>query len=277
MRELMLVEEFKNCVPERTVVYLNEQKVTTLQQAATLADEFVLTHRNVFPRRDSLHCDFHQKVSDTQPVVGNVSRLSSTERPCFYCRKPGHLIADCSAWKRKQQGSGSVPKPPKGVGLIKTVTPNNESMALKAPDDCFKPFIFDGFVSLTGKAEDQRLIKVLRDTGGSQFFVLAGVLPFGPKSACEASTVVSGIEMGFVPAPLHCVHVQSNLITGFFPVAVLPRFPIDGISFIMGNDIAGGKVHPALEVVEVPITSCEHDELTEKYPDIFAVSILSRA
>lgn len=27
----------------------------------------------------------------------------------------------------------------------------------KLPDDCFKPFIFDGFVSLTGKAEDQRL------------------------------------------------------------------------------------------------------------------------
>ncbi|XP_071059685.1 solute carrier family 26 member 6-like [Pseudochaenichthys georgianus] len=37
--ELMLLEEFKNCVPERTVVYLNEQRVTTLQQAATLADE----------------------------------------------------------------------------------------------------------------------------------------------------------------------------------------------------------------------------------------------
>lgn len=30
MRELILLEEFKNCVPERTVVYLNEQKVSTL-------------------------------------------------------------------------------------------------------------------------------------------------------------------------------------------------------------------------------------------------------
>uniref|UniRef100_A0A8C9ZWI8 SCAN box domain-containing protein n=1 Tax=Sander lucioperca TaxID=283035 RepID=A0A8C9ZWI8_SANLU len=37
LRELMLLEEFKNCVPERTTVYLN--KVSTLQQAATLADE----------------------------------------------------------------------------------------------------------------------------------------------------------------------------------------------------------------------------------------------
>lgn len=41
VRDLMLVEEFKNCVPERTVVYLKEQKLTTLQHAATLADEFI--------------------------------------------------------------------------------------------------------------------------------------------------------------------------------------------------------------------------------------------
>ncbi len=39
----MLLEEFKNCVPERIVVYMNEQKVVTLQQAALLADEFALT------------------------------------------------------------------------------------------------------------------------------------------------------------------------------------------------------------------------------------------
>ncbi len=44
LRELMLLEEFKGCLSERVVVYLNEQKVTTLSHAAVLADEFVLTH-----------------------------------------------------------------------------------------------------------------------------------------------------------------------------------------------------------------------------------------
>lgn len=76
--------------------------------------------------------------------------------------------------------------------------------------------------------------------------------------------------MGCVPAPLHCVLVKSRLLSGFFPVTVLPRFPIDGIDFIMRNDIAGGKGHPTPEVVEVPITSFEHDELAEKHPDIFS-------
>ena len=235
MRQLMLVEEFKNCVPERTVVYLNEQKVTTLQQAAMLADEFDLTHRPVFFRRDPLHHDSYQKDADTQSVRGNVSMSGSrVEKPCFYCHKPGHLIAECFSWKQKQQGSGSALKQPKGVGLIKTVLPSSQSTVQKAPDDCFKPFIFDGFVSLTGQVEVQCPLKVLRDTGGSQSFILAGVLPFGPESACEVSTVVRGIEMGFVPAPLNRVHVQSKLVTVFFPVAVRSCFPIDGVSLSWG-------------------------------------------
>lgn len=62
LRELML-EEFKDCVSERTAVYLNEQKVITLQQAATLADEYELTHKTVFNKQPS----FSQKGSSVLP------------------------------------------------------------------------------------------------------------------------------------------------------------------------------------------------------------------
>ncbi len=48
LKELILLEEFKSCLPERVVVYLNEQKVASLSYAAVLADEFVLTHKSVF-------------------------------------------------------------------------------------------------------------------------------------------------------------------------------------------------------------------------------------
>lgn len=41
-----MLEEFKNCVPESVEVH--DQKVTSLIDAAVLADEFALTHRNVF-------------------------------------------------------------------------------------------------------------------------------------------------------------------------------------------------------------------------------------
>lgn len=47
LRELVLMEHFKKCLPERIVVYLNEQKVSKRSSAAVLADEFVLSHRTV--------------------------------------------------------------------------------------------------------------------------------------------------------------------------------------------------------------------------------------
>ena len=56
-----------------------------------------------------------------------------------------------------------------------------------------------------------------------------------------------------------------------------PSFPIDGVDFIMGNDIAGGKVYPSPEVVDIPIVESRHDDLVQCHPDLFSVSLLTRA
>lgn len=71
--------------------------------------------------------------------------------------------------KLKQQPPQA--KQAKGVGVIKAVSPSVPLVTLgrpEEPDECFKPFIFDGFVSLTGLVEDQRPVKILRDTASSQ-------------------------------------------------------------------------------------------------------------
>ncbi len=83
--------------------------------------------------------------------------------------------------------------------------------------------------------------------------------------------------MCYVPAPLHRIHVQSKLVSGWFPVAVRSCFPVDGVHFIMGNDIAGGKVYPDPEVVDVPISENEPDELVQTHPKLCSVSVLTRA
>ena len=98
----MLLEEFKNCLPERTTVYLNEQKVSTIQQAATLADEFTLVHKTVFNKRDSFNREFSQR-SETR-VHNSAPSNPKTEKLCFFCRKAGHLIVDCEAWKGSSRG-----------------------------------------------------------------------------------------------------------------------------------------------------------------------------
>ncbi|KAJ8348577.1 hypothetical protein SKAU_G00271660 [Synaphobranchus kaupii] len=57
LRDLIIMEEFRNCVPERVAIYLNEQRVT--QIGAIVADAFTITHRGVFrdkspPRHDDV-------------------------------------------------------------------------------------------------------------------------------------------------------------------------------------------------------------------------------
>ena len=143
----------------------------------------------------------------------------------------------------------------------------------EATETCFKPFIFDGFVSLSGKAEDQRPVRILRDTACSQSLILSGVLPLSVQS--DVCAVVRGIEMGCVPAPLRQIYVKSGIMTGFFTVGVRSCFPIDGIDLIMGNDIAGGKVYPVPEIVDFPIADA--DELATNHPRVFVASVLIRA
>jgi len=50
LREMMLLKEFKNCLPSEIKMYLEEQKMTTLQQAAVQSDDYSLTHRSSFGR-----------------------------------------------------------------------------------------------------------------------------------------------------------------------------------------------------------------------------------
>jgi hypothetical protein len=106
IRELILLEEFKNCLPERTAVYLGEQKIVSLQQAAIFADEFALLHKTTFTKREVSSRMGFQRTE--QPVCNPIdsrpkgSSIQKAERVCFFCRKAGHIIAECRAWKGQQ-------------------------------------------------------------------------------------------------------------------------------------------------------------------------------
>lgn len=111
-----------------------------------------------------------------------------------------------------------------------------------------------GLCFLTGKAEDQRPVSVM----GYCLFEVA--YPFScPTLGCclYLWCECGGTRYQNVPAPLHNVHIQSRLFTGFFPLAVRSCFPIEGVDFIKGNDIDGGKIYPVPEVVDSPILQSE--------------------
>jgi len=272
LRELVLLEEFKSCLPERVVVYLNEQKVNALAPAAVLADEFMLTHKSVF------------SVSRTEKsVTGSSSRAqgsireksgapnSKEKKDCFYCHKFGHLIADCPVLLRKQQF-----RDPKSVAFVKTVS-SEPSCCTESFDANYEPFVMPGFVSLSGKEDDRRKISILRDTGAMQSIMLSDALPFSDASYCGSNILIRGIEMQVVSVPLHQVHLQCTLVSGLVRVGIRSSLPVKGITFILGNDLAGGKVLPAPEVTDAPCVCSVSDDVISLHPEVFSACAVTRA
>ncbi|KAL1282575.1 hypothetical protein QQF64_001378 [Cirrhinus molitorella] len=134
-----------------------------------------------------------------------------------------------------------------------------------------------GLVSVNGRPEDQIEVQILRDTGANQSFIISDIIPLSEQTSCGSSVLIQGIEMGVVKVPLHRVHLQCKLLTGFVNVGVRSLFPVKGVTFILGNDLAGGKVTPVVEVVDKPDCFIAADDIAEKHPDVFVANVVTRA
>ena len=53
-----------------------------------------------------------------------------------------------------------------------------------------------------------------------------------------------GIGIDIISVPLHRINLKSDLISGTVIVGVRPELPVKGVSMLLGNDLAGGKVLP---------------------------------
>lgn len=56
-----------------------------------------------------------------------------------------------------------------------------------------------------------------------------------------------------------------------------PCLPVRDVTFILGNDLAGGKVFVNPEVTDVPFLCSTPDELNQKYPEVFPLCTVTRA
>ncbi len=268
LRDLILMEELKNCLPDKIATYLNEQKVTNVSAAAILADEYVLIHRESFENSSYplsqcgpvTHAHFSEHVS---PKDGTAKM-----RPvCAYCKKRGHLINSCFLLNKNK---------PKAVALVKTSTalqpPQFECMDL----DIYSPFIMKGAVSLPDSCIKVP-VTILRDTAASRSIILQSVLPLSDKTSLNCGELVQGFGMKFVNLPMHSIQLESDLVSGPVAVAACTVFPIKGVDFLLGNDLAGGKILVNPEVTTVPLVSEGPDELQMKYPTVFPVCAVTRA
>ena len=85
-------------------------------------------------------------------------------------------------------------------------------------------------------------IKILRDTGSVESFILQSVLPFSPASDTGQSVLVCGINLNVLSVPLHRVYIDSDLVQGEVAVGVRPALPLPGTAMILGNRLAKSRV-----------------------------------
>jgi len=276
LRQLVLVEEFKKCTYNDLRTYLDERQVNSLDRAASLADEYSLTHKSSFKSQRG------QEKKDGVPVQASKAKESSVERKgendsasqengvkrkfvykkCNFCKKPGHVTEEC--WHLKNRSEQKSEE--KAVALVSGI------------DVGYAPFVSEGFVSQTENDDlTSRKVSILRDTGASQSLLLENTVPTDMLEPTGESVLVKGVFGDYESIPLYKIYLESPLVSGPVVVGVMSKLPVDNVSLLLGNDLAGGTVFPIPHLTERPETNENLSELEEKYPSVFADCVVTRS
>ncbi|KAF7644406.1 hypothetical protein LDENG_00222510 [Lucifuga dentata] len=185
---LIVLEQFKNSLPSFVATYINEHKVKVSSEAAVLADEFVLTHKNSEQFNSEVECGASSQISNkaitsTYSKVDHIGKYDP-KKNCNYCKRNGHWKSDCPNLKSKTKSDAVLIKLDACASLITAVDPLVSKVPVKVQSknselqdsSGYSAFMSDGFVSLVGGSRVP--VKILRDTGAVDTFVCESVLPF---------------------------------------------------------------------------------------------------
>ena len=186
LRQLILIEEFKGCLPTGVKTYIEEQKAESIQQAARLTDDYSLTHRGSFEsftaNSSSASGERYIQSRNTAPV--NTVKASSRNYRCAvapspvcnYCKRRGHVLSECWAHEKKKVNNPvmTVIKQPLPHAKHQSQPEDQVMPGMSLEEE--HPFVSEGFVSLT-EEDEQISIKILRDTEASQSLMIQSVLP----------------------------------------------------------------------------------------------------
>ena len=233
LRQLILAEEFLNCVPEEVRVHLSERKTDVTYEMAALADEYILTHRKTKEKTfTGSKVKFKAELSpEGRPKEGNRRTFQSSSRTgvCYKCGKAGHIAIRCQLGKGPERNQ-TQPKKPQGA----VTTPRG--------NQSYRPWTKKGMIR--GPHGGPVKVSILRDTGASQSLLLRSKLPKGVIEATRETVMIEGIGGKRVKIPLCKITLKSQWKDGPMKVGVVDKLPMKGISLILGNEVRTKKCHP---------------------------------
>ncbi|XP_069174520.1 uncharacterized protein [Procambarus clarkii] len=231
LEQLILLEDFKDCLSGDLKTYLEEQQVETLSAAATMAEEYILTHRpsaKYVPRNYPRWVDKPRHDEEETPVPQSAKtppsspRRTSPSSPkhrsprrnmvCWTCGQKGHVAAMC----RGRRGSG----PRREVMLMSCVTPPEGTPSLMTSQEkpgLFAPHTSSGYVT---SDHTGRSVVVLRDSGAAQSLIVSSSLPEGVSVDGRQEVILVGFPRTQYVAPLVPVHLDSPYFSGTCALAV---------------------------------------------------------
>ena len=239
---------------------------------------------------------FIPPAQESKPEVTNKPFSSVV---CNYCKKGGHLLSDCFKLKRKQQAQNEAK--PTGFITSKQTIPQscdslghtlhevksfsdsgdmnrNFNLPSKPIMEIFEPFIHDGFVSLTSDLSSASPIRILRDTGASQSFLLADTWPFSEQSSAGANVLIKGVDSSdYTPVPLHNVYLSSNIVSGLVTLGISSSLPFERVHLLLGNDLAGDKVVVGPVIYDKPCFDQVPDPIESEHPGLYLSCTVTRA
>ena len=233
LRQLILAEEFLNCVPEEVRVHLSERKTDVTYEMAALADEYILTHRKTKEKTfTGSKVKFKAELSpEGRPKEGNRRTFQSSSRTvvCYKCGKAGHIAIRCQLGEGPERNQ-TQPRKPQGAV---TTTRGNQS---------YRPWTKKGMIR--GPHGGPVEVSILRDTGASQSLLLRNKLPKRVIEATRETVMIEGIGGKRVKIPLCKITLKSQWKDGPIKVGVVDKLPMKGISLILGNEVRTKKCHP---------------------------------
>ena len=229
LRQLILAEEFLNCVPEEVRVHLSERKTDVTYEMAALADEYILTHRKT--KEKTFTGNRVKFKAEGRPKEENRRTFQSSSRTvvCYKCGKAGHIAIRCQLGKGPERNQ-TQPRKPQGA----VTTPRG--------NQSYRPWTKKGMIK--GPHGGPVEVSILRDTGASQSLLLRNKLPKRVIEATRETVMIEGIGGKRVKIPLCKITLKSQWKDGPIKVGVVDKLPMKGISLILGNEVRTKKCHP---------------------------------